>query len=125
MCAVVSPLLATVPLVVKRGYLIEAELPVVPKRKQRTWYGLSEAERRQVRKAARRGESHPVPVLALAAFTWARDQVSGGPWYRWLVEVVGGLLDGGGSLGVALSERRTAKRILRARPPRLQPPPVP
>lgn len=101
-----------------RRRLNEDDFPHVPKRKQRTWYGLSGAERRQVRKAARRGESHPDAVIALAAFSWASGVLAPQPWYAWPLVILGGLLDGGGSIGMALSERRLAKRILRARPPR-------
>lgn len=104
----------------RREYLTDEDFPVIPKRKQRTWYGLSAAERRQVSKAARRGESHADPVIALAAFTWARDLVTPGPWYRWPIEVVASLLDGGGSLGTSLAERRLAKRVLSARAPQSQ-----
>ena len=70
-------------------------------------------------RAARRREEHPRPEVADAAYRWAQDVLQ--PQQRTRNGVIGGLLAlvdggaGGGWFGMALAERRAAKRILRAR----------
>ncbi len=93
--------------------------PVVPKYRQRTWIGLTEAQRREVRRAARRGQSHPDPAIAKAARDWAREVLaprrpSGRVWDIFLTLVADPC---GGSLGMLFAERRVARRILAVQPP--------
>ncbi len=86
---------------------------------RRSWHGLSLKEQRQVLRAARRREEHPNSEIADASYRWA--QYVAQPRQRRRDGVIGGLLSllsdaaAGGWLGMAVAERRAAKRILRAR----------
>lgn len=86
---------------------------------RRTWHGLSGKEQREVLRAARRRREHPRPEIADAAFRWAEEVLEPRAWVSG--GIVGVMLSlvasaaGGGWLGMALAERRAAKRILRAR----------
>ena len=88
--------------------------------RQRGWWALSERERRQVRKCARRGERHPDPEIASAAEEWARsvlkpaDSVPRAAFGAAVNLLIDALTGGGGWLGSMLSERRYAKKILKA-----------
>jgi hypothetical protein len=83
---------------------------------RRTWFGLSEEERRAVRRYARRGQEHPDPEIAQAAKVWAtetlhrdnRAEVAGSVLFGILVDGA----FGGGWLGSLIGERRSAKKIL-------------
>ncbi len=76
-------------------------------------------EQRQVLRAARHRREHPNVEVADAAYRWAQDVLQ--PRQHRQDAVIGGLLSllsdaaGGGWLGMAVAERRAAKRILRAR----------
>jgi hypothetical protein len=88
---------------------------------RRSWHGLSLQEQRQVLRAARRREEHPNAEIADAAYRWAQEMMQPGQLLR--SGLIGGLLSlvsdaaGGGWFGMAIAERRAAKRILRARAP--------
>ncbi|WP_100500213.1 hypothetical protein [Geodermatophilus chilensis] len=94
--------------------------PAVPKYRQRTWIGRTERQHRAVRRAARRGRSHPDPVIAKAARDWARGVLAPSRRRtRGLWELVLALVGDpfGGTLGTTLAERRVARRILAVEPP--------
>ena len=86
---------------------------------RRTWHGLSGKEQRQVLRFARRKQEHPKPEEADAAYRWAKEVLE--PGEQTANGVIGGLLAlvsgaaGGGWIGIAIAERRAAKRIMRAR----------
>ena len=92
---------------------------MVPSYRQRSWHGLSWREQRQVLRAARRGEAHHNDAIADAARRWAAEVLEPGRAWKGLVAgAVVSLLSGeagGGWLGMLVAERRSTRRILRAR----------
>lgn len=105
----------------RAGYFALGERPLASSAvsPRRTWYGLTGKEQREVLRAARRRREHYKPEIADAAFRWAEEVLH--PGQRRKDGVIGALLAlidgtlGGGWLGMALAERRAAKRIVRAR----------
>jgi hypothetical protein len=85
---------------------------------RRTWHGLSRKVQREVLRAARRGQEHPEPEVAGAALRWAQEVTAPRELIR--AGVIGFLLAlvsetaAGGWTGMAIAERRAARRILRA-----------
>ena len=91
------------------------------------WRELGIRDRREVRRAARRGQLHPYPYVAELARLWAaetlrmhvgpssaRERVRGGVLGAAVLAVFGSVLgpEGvGASLGAAGAERRLARRI--------------
>ncbi len=83
-----------------------------------TWHGLSRKLQREVLRAARRGQEHPEPEVAGAALRWAQEVTAPRELARaGVIGLLLALLDGaagGGWSGMAIAERRAARRILRA-----------
>jgi hypothetical protein len=103
------------------------------------WRELGTRGRREVRKAARRGQTHPDPYVARLAHAWAtevlrveeprpsrRERITEAGLGAVLLAAIGALLGpaaAGASLGGGLSwqERRLARRILTLTPPTPEP----
>lgn len=81
-----------------------------------TWYGLSEKQRRQVWRLARKGKRHPDAAVADAAERWAHETLQKGVAPEVFGSTILGVLIGGafggGWFGAAIGERRVAKRII-------------
>jgi hypothetical protein len=103
------------------------------------WRELGARGRREVRKAARHGQTHPDPYIAQLAHAWAtevrrveepppssRERIAEAGLGAALLAAIGALLGpaaAGASLGGGLSwrERRLARRILTLSPPSPEP----
>ncbi len=103
------------------------------------WRELGARGRREVRKAARRGQAHPDPYVAQLAHAWAtevlrveeprpsrRERITEAGLGAAVLAVIGALFGpaaAGASLGGGLSwrERRLARRLLTLTPPTPEP----
>jgi hypothetical protein len=101
----------------------------------REWRELGARGRREVRTAARRGQTHPNPYVAQAAHAWAtevlrvdglrpsgKERMTEAGLGAALLAVIGVLLGPAAAVasvggGLSWRERRLARRILASRPP--------